>query len=108
MASGASTSDLELNTPLLRHMHHPSHAVLFLLHLALSYSDDRLGPDARSQFHCYAYDGYYLRDNDRYTRAVEVFPYDYADKQSARNVFKALFDSNTSARLFNVYSLRRA
>ena len=81
---------------------------LFLLHFSLSYSDDRLGPDARSQVHCYADDGYYLRDNDRYTRAVEVFPHDYTDKQSARNVFKALFDSNTSVRLYNVYSLRRA
>jgi hypothetical protein len=81
---------------------------LYLLHFALDYTDDRLGPEARRQFHCYAYDGCYLRDNDRYTRPVEVVPSDYADKLSARAVFKALFDSRTSVRLFNVYSLRRA
>ena len=81
---------------------------LFLLHLALDYADDRLGPDAGRQFHCYAYDGCYLRDNDRYARPVEVIPSDYADKLSARAVFKALFDSSTSVRLHNVYSLRRA
>ena len=81
---------------------------LYLLHLALDYTDDRLGPEARRQFHCYAYDGCYLRDNDRYTRPVEVVPSDYADKLSARAVFKALFDSRTSVRIFNVYSLRRA
>ena len=80
---------------------------LHLLHLALEYADDRLGPEARRQFHCYAYDGCYLRDNDRYTRPVEVVPSDFADKSSARAVFAALFDRNTSVRLHNVYSLRR-
>jgi hypothetical protein len=82
-------------------------AGLYLLHLALNYADDRMGPDANRQFHCYAYDGRYLRDNDRYTRPVEVVPSDYADRFSARAVFNALFDKDTTVRLTNVYALRQ-
>jgi len=75
---------------------------LYMVQLRVAYDKEDKEPD----LHCVAYDGQYVKDNNRYSKVKEIEDLDRSSRESARAVFDSLF-KGLQVRINNVYELKR-